>query len=155
MTNEQRVRELGLEIPPVQARGNYVPTKFHAGLLYLAGNGPIRPDGSMIQGIAGDGVSVDQAREAACLTALNILGTARSATGSLDDIDGVVSLTGYVRATPDFTEHPRVLDACSDLLVGVFGAGGPHVRAAVGVASLPFGIVVEVSVILSVEERRR
>ena len=103
----------------------------------------------MIRGVVGEDVTLDQAREASRLTAINILGAARSAAESLDAISGVVSVTGYVRATPDFTEHPKVLDACSDLLVEVLGDEGAHARAAVGVSSLPFGIVVEASAILS------
>lgn len=151
MTNEARIRELDLTLPTSQARGNYIPTKRFGNLLYLAGNGPIHTDGTMIQGVVGRDLSVDEARVAARLTAVNILGAARSATGSLDDITGVVSVTGYVRSTDDFTEHPSVLDACSELLVEVFGESGAHPRTAIGVASLPFGIAVEVSAILSLK----
>lgn len=118
----------------------------------MAGNGPIKPDGTMIRGVVGDDLSLDEAREAARLTAINILGAARSTMGSLDNIAGVISITGYVRSTDEFTEHPLVLDACSDVLIEVFGDKGKHARAAVGVASLPFGIPVEVSAILSLVE---
>jgi enamine deaminase RidA (YjgF/YER057c/UK114 family) len=148
--NEDRIRELGIRLPlSSPARGSYLPARESSGLLYLSGNGPIREDGSMIRGVVGEDVTLDQAREASRLTAINILGAARSAAESLDAISGVVSVTGYVRATPDFTEHPKVLDACSDLLVEVLGDEGAHARAAVGVSSLPFGIVVEASAILS------
>lgn len=152
MSHEARLHELGLTLPSLPPRGNYVPARAFAGLLYLAGNGPIKADGTMIQGRVGEDLSLEEAREAARLTGINILGAARSATGGLDAITGVVSLTGYVRATEAFTEHPRVVDACSDLLIEVFGEEGRHARAAVGVTSLPFGIPVEVSAILSLRD---
>lgn len=150
--NEQRVRELGLELPVLGAKGNYVPARLHGNLLYLSGNGPVRPDGSMVRGVVGDDVSVHEAQEAARLTTLNLLGAARAAVGDLDRIDGVVNVLGYVRAIPEFTDHPAVIDACSDLLASVFGEAGSHSRAAIGVASLPFGLPVEITTILSVAD---
>ena len=149
---EARLTELGLQLPTPEPRGSYVPGKLAGGLLFLAGHGPVQPDGSVAEGVVGDDVGLEHARAAARLTGLHLLGSARSLLGSLDRVTGVVNLLGLVRATPDFGEHARVIDGCSDLLLEVLGDDGRHARASVGVASLPFGMCVEITAVLSVEQ---
>jgi enamine deaminase RidA (YjgF/YER057c/UK114 family) len=95
-------------------------------------------------------VSVEDGQKAARLACLNILAQAKAATGSLERISQALRLTGYVNATPDFTDHPKVINGASDLLVAVLGDRGRHTRAAVGMGSLPFGVAVEVDAIFAI-----
>lgn len=150
MSAEQKVVELGLELAAPAPRGSYIPAKIAGGLLFLAGHGPVLPDGAVVAGVVGADLDVEQARAAARLTGLHLLGSARSVLGSLDAVTGVVNLLGLVRATEDFAAHPSIIDGCSDLLLEVFGEQGRHARAAIGVSSLPFGMCVEVTAVFSV-----
>ena len=118
-------------------------------LVYLSGAGPLSPDGQLPAGKVGADVSADEAAEHARVVALNLLAVLRAELGSLDRVVRVVKLLGMVNATPDFTEHSKVVNGCSDLLVEVFGTG--HARSAVGVGSLPFGMPVEIEAIVEVE----
>jgi enamine deaminase RidA (YjgF/YER057c/UK114 family) len=152
MSAECRVTQLGLHLPAPRPRGSYLPGRLTNGLLFLAGHGPVHPDGSVIAGVVGEDVDVELAREAARLTGLHLLGSARAVLGSLDRIAGVVNLLGMVRARPDFEAHPTIIDGCSDLLLDVLGDDGRHARAAIGVASLPFGMCVEITAVLSVQQ---
>lgn len=151
MSPEEKVKELGLEIPsPPPAVGTYVGAVEHSGLLFVSGHGPYRDGGYDICGKVGGTVSVDEAREAARVTIINALGSVREALGSLDRVERVVKMLGMVNSAPDFTEQPWVIDAASDLLVQIFGDGGPHARSAVGLCSLPMGIPVEIEMVLGV-----
>lgn len=115
----------------------------------LAGHGPLRDGAVAYVGSVPSDISIDAARSAAELTALNLLATIETVVrGELENLAGLVSLTGYVRADSDFTSHPTVIDAASQVLLDVLGDRGQHARAAVGVSSLPFGIPVELSLSL-------
>lgn len=145
---EERLAEMGLEIPPPPpAAGSYKQYQKIGGLLFISGQLPVR-DGKLIKGKVGDGLTLQQAREAAQLCALNILAQARLARGGQGHLGSVVRITGYVNSAPDFTDHPGVINAASDLLVRALGAdAGLHTRVALGVASLPLGAAVEIDAI--------
>jgi enamine deaminase RidA (YjgF/YER057c/UK114 family) len=151
MSAEDKAKELGLDLggasPPV---ANYVPTVRTGNLIFVSGQLPTRPDGSRPTGKLGDDCSVEQGYEAARIATVGLLARVRAETGSLDHVTRVVKVTGYVNATPDFTQHPQVVNGASDLLAEVFGDIGRHARAAVGVGSLPLGVPVEVELIVEV-----
>jgi enamine deaminase RidA (YjgF/YER057c/UK114 family) len=147
---EQRIEELGLELPPVrQPAASYVNAVRTDNLVYLSGAGPVTADGHLPTGKVGADVTAEEAAAHARVVALNLLAVLRDEVGTLDRVTRVVKLLGMVNATPDFAEHSKVINGCSDLLVEVFGQG--HARSAVGVGSLPFGMPVEIEAIFEVE----
>lgn len=153
MTPDERLAKLGLVLPPPpEPAADYVQYRRVGRMLYLAGHGPI--DGDQITtGQVGGSLTLQQGVAAAELTGLSLLSTMRAAVG-LDAIDEMVSVLGFVYAVPGFTQHPTVIDGCSRLLVEVFGEKrGMHTRSAIGVASLPFGIPVEVECVARLKER--
>jgi len=151
-TPYERLKQLGLELPkPTTPLANYVPFVMANGFLYLSGQGPRRPDGSLSTGKVGATVSTEQAYLDAQLTGLNLLATAHHALGDLGRIRRVVKLLGMVNAVPDYTDHPKVINGCSDLLVNVLGEAGRHARSAVGMGSLPGMMSVEIEAILQVD----
>jgi enamine deaminase RidA (YjgF/YER057c/UK114 family) len=154
-TPEERLAALGLTLPVVNTpMGNYVPYRLAGNLLYLSGQGPKRPDGSFIVGRLGKDATIEQGYEAAKLTGLQLLAVAKAALGELSRVEAVVKLLGMVNAEAAFGDHPKVINGCSDLLVEVFGDVGRHARSAVGMGSLPNGIVVEIEAILQVGAKR-
>jgi enamine deaminase RidA (YjgF/YER057c/UK114 family) len=151
MTPYERLRELGLELMvPAEPIGTYVPFVLSGSILYLSGQGPREPDGSLSQGKVGADVSIEEAYLHARTTGLNLLSVAHMALGDLGRVRRVVKLLGMVNATPEFTEHPLVINGASDLFVAVFADVGRHARSAVGMGSLPGNITVEVEAILEV-----
>lgn len=152
MTPEQRLEKLGIILPaPPVPVANYVPWRFAGPLLFLSGQGPKLPDGSYSTGKLGLNVDISKGYEDARLTGLQLLAVARKALGELSRIEAVVKLLGMVNATPDFTDHPKVINGCSDLFVEVLGEAGKHARSAVGMGSLPNGITVEIEAILLIK----
>ena len=151
MTPEERLSSLGLVLPaaPVPV-ANYVPYRFAGNLLALSGQGPKRAGGTYRPGRLGRDCTIEEAYEDARLTGLNLLAVARSALGELSRIEAVVKLLGMVNAEPDFSDHPKVINGCSDLLVEVLGDAGRHARSAVGMGSLPNRMSVEIEAILLV-----
>jgi enamine deaminase RidA (YjgF/YER057c/UK114 family) len=149
---EQRLRERGIELPrvPPVAGVNNVPFVRTGNLVFLSGLGPSRPEGGLATGKVGRDVTVDEAYQHARLTGLALLAVLRAGVGSLDNVTRVVKVLGMVNAVPEFADHPRVINGCSDLFVEVFGERGRHARSAVGMASLPFGITVEVEAVFEV-----
>jgi enamine deaminase RidA (YjgF/YER057c/UK114 family) len=148
---ETRVKQLGLELPtPPRPLANYVTAARSGNLLFLSGHGPVRDGRIAYQGKVGRDLTIEQGQEAARLTGLNLLASARDALGSLDRVRRVVKALGMVQCADDFTEHPKIINGFSDLMVEVFGDAGRHARSAVGMGSLPFGIAVEIEVILEV-----
>jgi enamine deaminase RidA (YjgF/YER057c/UK114 family) len=143
---ETRIEELGLELPkPPTPVANYVPAVEVGNMLYVSGHGPRKSDGSFIQGKVGAELDLDGGAEAARVTGLGVLSTVRDALGSLDRVVRLVRVFGMVNATPDFDQHPRVINGFSDLMVEVFGeTAGKGARCAVGMGSLPFNIAVEI-----------
>ena len=151
MSVEARLKSLGIELTSVPAPlANYVPFVITGNLLYLSGQGPREPDGTFHTGKVGQGVTTEQAYQDARLTGLNLLAVMKGALGGLDRVERVVKLLGMVNGTPEFLEHPQVINGCSDLMVEVFEEKGRHARSAVGMGSLPNNITVEIEVIVEI-----
>jgi len=148
---EQRLEKMGLKLPAVPVPvANYVPWRFAGNLLYLSGQGPKQADGTYKIGRLGRDMSVDQAYQEARLTGLNLLAAAKAALGDLSRIEAVIKLLGMVNAEPDFSDHPKVINGCSDLFVDVLGEAGRHARSAVGMGSLPNQMAVEIEAIMQI-----
>ena len=153
MSAEKRLAELGLELPPPpRPVATYVTALRLGDLLYISGHGPWCGDGSLLTGKLGYDMDVPAGAAAARQTGLAILATIRHELGSLDRVGQLVKTFGMVNATPEFTEHPRVINGFSDLMVEVFGASGKGARSAVGVASLPGNIAVEIEAVFLVRD---
>ena len=149
MSAEARFLQLGLELPPApKAVGLYRPVVELGGLLYLSGHGPLRPDGTLLRGRLGDDLDVPAGFQAARQTGLAVLATLRGHCGRLDAIARLVKTFGLVQATASFTDHPAVINGFSELMRDVFGEqDGVAARSAVGAASLPGGMAVEIEAI--------
>jgi enamine deaminase RidA (YjgF/YER057c/UK114 family) len=151
-TPEERLAALGLILPEVPVPvANYVPYRWAGSLLFLSGQGPKQPDGTFIVGRVGESATIEDGYRAARLTGLQLLAAAKAAVGELSRIEAVVKLLGMVNATPEFADHPKVINGCSDLFVEVLGGAGRHARSAVGMGSLPNRILVEVEAILLIK----
>ncbi len=155
MTNPiiERLLKLGVTLPsPAAPAANYVPYVISGNQLVISGQLPFGQDGLEYVGKTGDDISVEQAQKAAKLCAINILAQANAAlAGDLTRVKRLVRLGGFVNATPNFTEHPAVINGASDFMVAALGDAGKHARAAVGVVSLPFGVAVEIDAIFEIE----
>ena len=147
----KKLAELGISLPDAPApAANYVPFVRTGNLVYVSGQVSMDADG-LVRGKLGENMSVEDAQKAARLCALNLLAQVSAACdGDLNKVVQVVKLTGFVNATPDFTQHPQVVNGASDLMAEVFGDAGRHSRAAVGSSSLPLGVAVEVEGIFQV-----
>jgi len=151
-----RLRLRGLSLPAVPAPiGNFNHATREGNLLFLSGQGPVTSAGILMTGKVGAGVTTGEAYEHAVLVGLNLLAVLHETLGDLARVTRVVKLLGMVNATPDFTEHPQVINGCSDLLVYVLGEAGCHSRSAVGVGSLPNNITVEIEAIVAIRDRDR
>jgi len=148
---ESRLADLGLELPAAPApAANYVPWVVAGGLIYVSGQ-ISQSQGALITGKLGADLSTEAGAAAAQACALSLLAQARAALGGdLSRLGRVVKLTGFVNCTADFTEHPKVINGASDLLVAVLGESGRHARSAVGSASLPLGVAVEIEAIFEI-----
>ncbi len=154
MSAEERLKELNLSLPPrPRPMANYVSAVRTGSLLYLAGHGPLGDDGKPIsRGKLGRDLSVEEGYRAARQTALNALVTLQAELGSLDRVRRIVKVLGMVNADPEFQKTPQVINGFSDLMVEVFGESiGKHARSAVGMATLPNAIPVEIESIFEVE----
>ena len=139
---EARLAELGIELPaPRRPTTSQVAAVRSGTLLFLSGHGPLRDGRVVYQGRVGQDLTLTEGRAAARLTGLNLLASTRAALGSLDRVRRVVRALGMVQCPADFTDHPKVINGFSDLMVEVFGEAGRHARSAVGAASLPLGMV--------------
>ena len=149
---EAALERLGIVLPqgatPV---ANYVRAVRSGNLLFLSGNGPKKTDGTYITGRVGEDLTTEQGYEAARLTGINQIATLKAELGDLKRVKRIVKVLGMVNASPEFKEHPKVINGFSDLMVEVFGERGKHARSAVGMGSLPMGIAVEIEVIVEVE----
>ncbi len=149
---EQRLRELGIELPPPpRPVAVYVPAVRTGNILFTAGHTPRAPDGSPLVGKVGADMTVEEGHAAARIAGLNLLSTVRHTLGSLDQVVRLVKVLGMVNCTPDFGQQPQVINGFSELLVEVFGEErGRGGRAAVGMASLPGNQPVECEAIFEV-----
>jgi enamine deaminase RidA (YjgF/YER057c/UK114 family) len=149
-TIEERLVQLGLELPePAAAAGAYIPSLIHNGLLYISGQLPLDKGEIAFRGRLGAELDVAAGQEAARLAAKNALAHARKAAGSLDAIARCLKITGYIAATPTFTEQAKVVNGASNLVHDLFGERGQHVRVSIGVASLPLEAAVEVEMLFA------
>jgi enamine deaminase RidA (YjgF/YER057c/UK114 family) len=154
MSAERKLKELGIELAPAGAPvANYVNAVRSGNLLFLAGKGPAPVQGERAAGKVGREFTVDQGYAFARSTGLALLAVLKSELGSLDRVVRVVKVLGMVNCTPEFADHPKVINGCSDLFVEVFGDRGRHARSAVGVGSLPSAIPVEIEAIIEVAAR--
>ncbi len=152
MSAEQRLIDLGLELPPAPKPGGvYKPLVLVGSIAYVSGHGPLQTDGTLLSGRIGQDTDLEGGRLAARQTGLAILATLRANLGSLDRVNRVVKLLGMVNATSDFNEHPKIINGCSELFAEVFGSeNGVGARSAVGMGSLPGNIPVEIEGIFEV-----
>lgn len=152
MTPEQKLKELNIMLPKVPSPiANFVMWRQAGHLLYLSGQGPRRSDGSIPQGRFGTGYTVEQGYADSRQIGLQILATVREAVGSLDKIEAVIKILGMVNAEPDFKDHPKIINGCSDVMVEILGERGKHARSAIGMGSLPGGMPVEIEAIFQVQ----
>ncbi len=155
VTPAERLAQLGIDLPePIAPAGLYVPAVRAGDLVFLSGTGPVRPDGSFVTGKVGRDLDIDDARDAARLTGLQILATLAAELGDLNRVTRVVKVLGMVNCAPGFSRMPFVVDGCSELLVEVLGDAGRGARSAVGVAELPFDIAVEIEAVVGVDGMR-
>lgn len=151
MPATENLARLGLALPPPpEPIGNYVPWRLAGNMLFLSGVGPRAANGIMTTGKVGQALTIDQGYEAAKLCGLNLIASMRAALGTIDRVDTVLKVFGMVNAAPNFIEHPKIIDGCTDLLVAVFGDNGRPARSAVGMGSLPQNISVEIEAIVLV-----
>ncbi len=149
---DKKIEELGIElITPTKPIANYVKAVRTGNLLFLSGHGPSKPDGTSITGKVGKDMSIEEGYAAARQAAISLLSTMKNELGSLNKVKRVVKVLGMVNCTPDFTDQPKVINGCSDLLVAVFGDNGKHARSAVGMNALPSNITVEIEIIVEIE----
>lgn len=153
---EERLGELGLELPPPPTSvASYVGAVTTGNLVFVSGHGPVREGGPAYKGKVGRDLDVPEARKAAELVMLNALATLKAEIGDLRRVQRIVKLLGMVNCVPDFKQQPAVVNGASDLLLQVFGSRGEHARSAVGMSSLPGGIPVEIEMIVEIEARAR
>ena len=150
---EQRLKEKGIQLmQPSKPVANYVNAVRVGNLLYLAGKGPTRADGTNITGKVGADMTIEQAYDAARLVAINHISVLKAELGDLKKVKRIVKVLGMVNCTDDFKDQPKVINGYSDMMVEIFGDKGKHARSAVGMNALPSGIVVEVEVIVEIED---
>lgn len=151
MSYEFRAQKLGINIPPAAApAAAYLPAVRSGNLIFVSGQLPNK-DGKLIKGILGKDLGVEEGYEAARLCAISCLGAVKDIVGSLDEIERIVKITGFVASTPEFTQQPQVVNGASELMQQIFAEKGAHARAAIGMSSLPLGVAVEVEMIVEVK----
>ncbi len=153
MTIEEKLAELGLSLPEVPTPvASYVPAVKQGNWVHVSGQIPLRDGKLRVTGKVGSEITLEEAQAEAKQCALIALAVIKSVVGSLDKVERIVKVTGFVACSPDFTDAPKVVNGASDLFLEVFGDKGRHARAAVGVAALPLDCAVEVEVIAFVKE---
>jgi enamine deaminase RidA (YjgF/YER057c/UK114 family) len=149
MTIDERLTQLGIQLPKAAAPvASYVPVVTVGQMAYVSGQLPFI-DGELVTGRLGEDVDLELGMRAARACGLMILAQLKAALGSLDKVERIVKLGGFVNSAGSFTDQPKVVNGCSDLMVDVFGEAGKHARSAVGVPVLPLGAAVEVDAIVS------
>ena len=153
MSAESRLTELNLVLPPAPSPAAvYKPVVVVGNLAYVSGHGPYQADGSLIKGRVGSDLTLDEGKQAARVVGLALLATLRKHFGSLDKIKRVIKLLGMVNSAPDFYDHPKVINGCSELFADVWGPDlGVGARSAVGMGPLPVNIAVEIEGIFEIE----
>jgi enamine deaminase RidA (YjgF/YER057c/UK114 family) len=147
---EEKIKELGIELPtPPTPAGSYIPITKTGNLLFISGQIPMENGKVMFSGKVSDN-NLDVAQKSARMCAINILAQIKREVGDLDKVSKIVRLSGFVNSSPEFTQHPKVINAASDLIFEIFGDKGKHSRIAVGVASLPLGSMTEIDAIIEI-----
>jgi len=147
---EQKLAKLGIVLPAAAVPAfQYVPVAVHERQAFVSGQLPREGDEVRIVGKVGGEVGIERARDAARLCVLQALACLKQALGSLDHIERILKVTGFVASAPMFNQQPKVIDAASELLVQVFGESGRHARSAIGVAELPRNACVEIEMIVA------
>lgn len=150
---EEKLKSLGIELPvPIYSQYNYVPVTIHNGFAYVSGQVARGDQGIEFPGQVGTEVSLAEAKKSAEICLLRALSHLKKTLGSLERIDRVIKVNGYVKSAVDFIEQPKVIDAASKLLIEIFGEKGEHARTAVGVASLPSNTPVEIEFIFALKD---
>jgi enamine deaminase RidA (YjgF/YER057c/UK114 family) len=149
---EQRLAERGIVLPPaMRAMANYVPYTVTGKHVWVAGQGPFLDGKLHYNGRLGENLTIDDGRACARIVGLNVLAQVKAACGGdLDKVVRCVKMNGFVNSTPDFTQHPEVINGCSELMIEVFGEAGRHARVAVGAPTLPMGTSVEIDAIFEI-----
>jgi enamine deaminase RidA (YjgF/YER057c/UK114 family) len=148
MSADDRIAELKLELPPApKPVAVYRPLVIVDKLAYVSGHGPLKPDNTLITGRVGSDLSLEQGRAAARQVGLAILATLRNELGSLDRVQRVIKILGMVNSAPNFLDHPKVINGCSELFADIWGESGIGARSAVGMGPLPGNIAVEIEAI--------
>ena len=150
---EERLKELGLTLPVTpKPVAEYIPAKKVGNLVYVSGQGPTREGKPVYVGQVGQEVSLEEGYKAAQICALNCLSAVKETIGSLDEIEEIIQVRGFVNSAPTFHDQPKVVNGASELLVNVFGNRGKHARAALGTSNLPGNIPVEIEMIVRITE---
>jgi len=151
-TPEEKLQAAGYSLTKVSAPvANYVNVVRTGNLLFLAGKGPVQPDGKYLTGKLGKDLTIEQGYAGAQLTALAQLSVLKDYLGSLSRVKQIVKVLGLVNCTETFTDQPKVVNGFSDIMVLAFGDKGKHARSAIGTNALPFGMAVEVELIVEIE----
>lgn len=150
--SEEKLKQLGIELPeaPVPA-GNYIPVVKTGNLLFISGQIPLENGKVAYTGKVSD-ENLDTAQKSAKSCAINILAQIKRETGSLDKVSRIVRLSGFVNSVPEFTQHPKVINAASDLMFEIFGEKGKHARIALGAGSLPLDSMTEIDAVVEILE---
>lgn len=152
-TPEDKLKSLNIVLPvPSTPIANYVKFVRTGNLIFLSGHGPSKADGSYITGKLGRDLSIEEGYAAAKQTGIALLSTLKSAVGDLSKVKRIVKVLGMVNSVDSFIDQPKVINGFSDLMVAVFGEKGKHARSAVGMASLPMNMAVEIEMVVEVED---
>ena len=150
---EKRLKELGIIIPNApKPAGSYIPVVLSGKLAFVSGQIPIKDGQVIYQGKVGIEQSIEQAQKAAKLCIINGLAQINTYFGTLDNLEKIIKISGFVNSAQDFTEHPKVINAASDFLVEIFGEEGRHSRIAIGVSSLPLNATVEIDMLVEISD---
>ena len=151
---EENLKALGIVLPKQSTPiANYVTYVRTGNLIYFSGSGPSVQDQGYVKGKLGKDLTIDQGREAARITGINMIANLKNAVGDLNKVKRIVKVLGMVNSTEDFTDQPKVMNGFSDLMVAVFGEKGKHARSAVGMAALPMNMAVEIEMIVEIEDK--
>ena len=148
---DEKLDSLGISLPtPPKPAGSYVPIQISGGTVFVSGQIPM-DNGKIIYSGKVNDANIEEAKKSAKLCALNILAQLKRELGSLDKITKIIKISGFVNSSPEFTAHPQVINAASDLFFEIFGEAGKHSRIAVGVASLPLDSMTEIDAIVQIK----